>query len=221
MSENMHRNNQTEGIRSQALATYTLNKFKHANAEEELQKLKSIARKDDNRQWWSDKNESDFNPHHWWRYIYTHDVETTSYALLALLEQSTVETDELLPIIRWLMAQRNSFGGFVSTQDTIVGLQALVKFVEKSNYESAQMQVDVSGSGGERQKKDTLHLNNDNSLLYQTVEVCYVLFASIYRENILLLYIYANFCSSSSFDYSSCLPRLNKWTLWPPALEWL
>lgn len=186
MSENIHDSNQTEGIRSQALATYTLNKFKHVKAEDELQKLKSIARKDDNRQWWTDKNESNINPHHWWLNIYTYDVETTSYALLALLEQSTVETDELLPIIRWLMAQRNSYGGFVSTQDTIVGLQALVKFVEKSNYESAQMQVDVSGLGGERQKKDTLHLNNDNSLLYQTVEVCCVLFAFIYRINILL-----------------------------------
>lgn len=186
MAENLHQNNQTEGIRSQALATYTLYKFKHANAETELQKLKSIAQRDEDRQWWTDKDKSNFDSHHWWRYIYTHDVESTSYALLALLEQSTLDTDELLPIIRWLMAQRNSYGGFVSTQDTIVGLQALVKFVERSNYESAQMQVDINGSSGERQKKDTLHLTADNSLLYQTAEVCCASCARIRSNNIFL-----------------------------------
>lgn len=169
MFNNIH--NSTESVHGKALATYTLNKFKHPQAEKELEKLKSLAKKEEDRKWWSDKEEKDFDIHHWWRFIYTRDIETTSYALLAHLEQMTINVEELLPIIRWLIAQRNSYGGFVSSQDTIVGLQALIKFVERSNYTPAEMEVEVSGSDGERQKRDTIHLNADNGLLYQTIEV--------------------------------------------------
>lgn len=169
MVDNLHNLNET--VQGKAIATYTLNKFKHAKAGEELEKLKSLARKEDDRQWWSDRDTDNFDGHHWWRFIYTHEIETTAYALLSLLEQTSIDVEELLPIIRWLIAQRNSYGGFVSSQDTIVGLQALIKFVERSNYTPAEMKVDISGSDGNRQKRDTVHLNADNGLLYQSIEV--------------------------------------------------
>lgn len=53
-------------------------------------------------------------------------VETTGYALLALLEHG----DRLSAsrAARWLVGQRNAYGGYASTQDTVVGLQALTAF---------------------------------------------------------------------------------------------
>ncbi len=54
------------------------------------------------------------------------DVETTAYALLALLQQG-----DLLSAgnaARWMVTQRNAFGGYSSTQDTVVGLQALIEY---------------------------------------------------------------------------------------------
>lgn len=42
------------------------------------------------------------------------DVEMTSYALLTYM--SLGDTERGLPIVRWLTAQRNSLGGFSSTQ---------------------------------------------------------------------------------------------------------
>lgn len=50
-------------------------------------------------------------------------IETTGYATLALLAGG----DQLNAqrAVRWLTAQRNAFGGFGSTQDTVVALQAL------------------------------------------------------------------------------------------------
>lgn len=51
-------------------------------------------------------------------------VEMTSYVLLSLLKLG--DTADLLnarSIVRWLSKQRNSEGGFVSTQDTVVALQ--------------------------------------------------------------------------------------------------
>ncbi|XP_055352508.1 pregnancy zone protein-like [Paramacrobiotus metropolitanus] len=55
------------------------------------------------------------------------DVETTAYALLALIhlhEHSEHDVDDLR-IVNWLLAQRNANGGFISTQDTVVALNAL------------------------------------------------------------------------------------------------
>ena len=53
-------------------------------------------------------------------------IETTAYSLLALLQQG-----DLLNAgnaARWLVTQRNAFGGYSSTQDTVVGLQALIQY---------------------------------------------------------------------------------------------
>jgi len=42
------------------------------------------------------------------------DVEMTSYALLTYVEQRRMS--EALPVVKWLLTQRNPEGGFVSTQ---------------------------------------------------------------------------------------------------------
>ena len=42
------------------------------------------------------------------------DVEMTAYCLLTYLQRGLVT--EALPIMRWMVAQRNSNGGFASTQ---------------------------------------------------------------------------------------------------------
>ena len=53
-------------------------------------------------------------------------VEMTSYVLLSLVKLgSKEEMVEARSIVRWLSKQRNSEGGFISTQDTVVALQVL------------------------------------------------------------------------------------------------
>lgn len=54
------------------------------------------------------------------------DVEMTAYALLAHVARK--KTADAYPIVKWLSNQRSSFGGFHSTQDTVVGLHALSAF---------------------------------------------------------------------------------------------
>jgi Cu/Ag efflux protein CusF len=60
------------------------------------------------------------------------DIEMTSYALLAYVLQ--YEAGQAIvagnPVSRWIIQQRNSKGGFSSTQDTVVGLQALSAYAE-------------------------------------------------------------------------------------------
>ncbi len=52
-------------------------------------------------------------------------VETTGYAILALLQRG--DGFNASRAARWLVEQRNSWGGFGSTQDTVVALQALTE----------------------------------------------------------------------------------------------
>ena len=53
-------------------------------------------------------------------------VENTGYAVLALLEHG--DRTSAGEAVRWLVSQRNAFGGFYSTQDTVVGIQALIQY---------------------------------------------------------------------------------------------
>uniref|UniRef100_F6U649 NTR domain-containing protein n=1 Tax=Ciona intestinalis TaxID=7719 RepID=F6U649_CIOIN len=54
------------------------------------------------------------------------DVETSAYALLAQVQQSDLDTTRSIAL--WLISQRNEAGAFRSTQDTVVGLQALAEY---------------------------------------------------------------------------------------------
>lgn len=54
------------------------------------------------------------------------DVEMTAYVLLTYAFERKVE--KALPVARWLLAQRNERGGFTSTQDTVIALEALSRF---------------------------------------------------------------------------------------------
>ncbi|XP_055342183.1 CD109 antigen-like isoform X3 [Paramacrobiotus metropolitanus] len=64
-------------------------------------------------------------------YLYaTHpiDVEATAYALLAHLANGNWNTS--LKIASWLISKQNAEGGFFSTADTVVAIEALAKFAQ-------------------------------------------------------------------------------------------
>jgi CD109 antigen len=56
-------------------------------------------------------------------------IETTGYALLALLEHQDLVSASRTT--KWIVGQRNALGGFGSTQDTVVSLQGLTSFSTK------------------------------------------------------------------------------------------
>ncbi|GAA52061.1 alpha-2-macroglobulin-like protein 1 [Clonorchis sinensis] len=61
------------------------------------------------------------------------DVETTSYAYLTLAERRE-QVNELFSIVRWLSTQQTSTGGFRSTQDTILAMQAIAHAATRLLY---------------------------------------------------------------------------------------
>ncbi|XP_048253381.1 CD109 antigen-like isoform X2 [Haliotis rufescens] len=54
------------------------------------------------------------------------DIETWSYVLLAYAHGQDIALGR--PIMKWLLTQQNGQGGFRSTQDTVLGLQALAEY---------------------------------------------------------------------------------------------
>ncbi|XP_052378896.1 alpha-2-macroglobulin-like [Oncorhynchus keta] len=99
------------------------------------------------------------------------EVEMTSYVLLALLSGPTMPGFGLeysIGIVRWLAQQQNPYGGFASTQDTVVALQALAKYSAATFSPEGASTVSVSSAGGLKMK---FTVNQSNRLLYQEVQL--------------------------------------------------
>ena len=91
-------------------------------------------------------------------------VEMTAYMAATLVMLGREK--EALPIIKWLGKKRNSQGGFISTQDTVVALQAISLYSQKVSGIPMKMTVKVMrGRKGRPFKKFTL--NEANKLLLQ------------------------------------------------------
>ncbi|KAF3692590.1 Alpha-2-macroglobulin [Channa argus] len=95
------------------------------------------------------------------------EVEMTSYVLLALLSGPPLQDfglDYSSAIVRWLTQQQNPYGGFSSTQDTVVALQALAKYGAATYSEEGSTTVTVTSLGG---LSKVFTVDQSNRLLYQ------------------------------------------------------
>ncbi|XP_022526633.2 alpha-2-macroglobulin-like protein 1 [Astyanax mexicanus] len=96
------------------------------------------------------------------------EVEMTSYVLLAILSGPQLQGFDLgycASIVRWLAQQQNAFGGFASTQDTVVALQALAKYSAVTYSPAGTTVVTVTGPSGNT--LTTFTVNQSNRLLVQ------------------------------------------------------
>uniref|UniRef100_A0A3Q1J895 Alpha-macroglobulin receptor-binding domain-containing protein n=1 Tax=Anabas testudineus TaxID=64144 RepID=A0A3Q1J895_ANATE len=92
-------------------------------------------------------------------------VEISSYVLLAKLSTSPTNEDLIYSsrIVRWLTGQQNYYGGFSSTQDTVVALQALALYSTLMFSPEGSSMVTVQSPSGQL----TFDVNQENKLLYQ------------------------------------------------------
>ena len=92
-------------------------------------------------------------------------VEMTAYMAATLVMQGRVQ--EALKSIKWLGKQRNSQGGFVSTQDTVVALQAISLYSLRVSRNPMNLNIMVKSKPKLRKK---FLLNEDNKLLLQVLD---------------------------------------------------
>jgi len=74
-------------------------------------------------------------------------VEATAYACLSLVESGDLANAYLAA--RWLVLRRNDLGGFRSTQDTVVGLEALAAYAQATFDDDSSLTVAVDPAGSE------------------------------------------------------------------------
>jgi CD109 antigen len=71
--------------------------------------------------------------------------------------------DRALAIGKWLLQQRNPEGGFISTQDTVVGLTALAKFAMATRSPVNDLEIGATYEGG----SEKFSVSNANAIVLQ------------------------------------------------------
>ncbi|XP_018409165.1 PREDICTED: pregnancy zone protein-like [Nanorana parkeri] len=127
-----------------------------------LNRLEQRAVRRNGELYWQPRPTSPSDP--FWHRAPSTEVELTSYVLLALLSASPVDFGGASQIVKWLSKQQNAFGGFSSTQDTVVALQALAKYAEAVYSGTRDGTVTISSKAGFLEK---FHVNNKNRLVFQ------------------------------------------------------
>ncbi|KAL5011374.1 hypothetical protein ScPMuIL_009925 [Solemya velum] len=98
------------------------------------------------------------------------DIEITSYALLTYARLKDFTNG--WPLLTWIVSQRNSNGGFASTQDTILALQAMSEFARLGFLGSAagirDINMDVSMTA--TNLSHLVSINSKNALVLQTYQ---------------------------------------------------
>lgn len=98
----------------------------------------------------------------------TLNIETTGYALLTYVSRRELMVE---PIVRWLIAQRLTDGGWASTQDTGVALKALIEYTVRSrirDVSTLSISVEATSLPGQTQ---TLYINDKNLAQLQSIDV--------------------------------------------------
>ncbi|MFH0836058.1 MAG: alpha-2-macroglobulin family protein [Candidatus Micrarchaeota archaeon] len=171
-----HLNEEKDNALSLALAAIVFQKSGSAKASEAVDMLLDLSKQDENGLYWEGIGGGGIEPMPLMRDevakcgfgrcmpVSAQSVETTAYAALALINAEKPQASEA---VKWIVAQRNSHGGFASTQDTVVAFQALVEAAVKQQ-ESIDATVTVLVDGVEFASFD---LNKRNYDVLQSVEL--------------------------------------------------
>ncbi|KAL1497123.1 hypothetical protein ABEB36_008133 [Hypothenemus hampei] len=156
---------ESESTYTLAICSYVLYLAKHASRQSVFNLLDSRAKVKGDLKWWgkdTPKNEEN-NP---WRQLpRSVDIEMTSYALLTFLEANLI--DDAMPVLNWLINQQNSLGGFTSSRDTSIGLQALYRTVARLSS-PVNLQIEFTYNKG---KTGRFSVNQNTAMILQSTEI--------------------------------------------------
>jgi CD109 antigen len=144
-----------------ATAAYAFALNNHAQSDSLLDQLKTNAISNDDQMFWYREGKS----------LKSIDspsvnVEIAAYALMAFVERNRLP--EAVKVMNWLMTQRNSAGGFYSTTDTVIGIQALAKIATRLYVPGTNMDVKLEYEKG---RKKNFKINPGNAMTLQVQEL--------------------------------------------------
>ncbi|KZC12116.1 Murinoglobulin-1, partial [Dufourea novaeangliae] len=150
--------NTNEDLYTAILTTYALVLVEHPKANSSMQLLMDRATRHNNLLWWEDKSKPSI----------TLSIEMTAYVVLALVKLGGEENMvHALKAVRWMSKQRNSEGGFTSTQDTVLALEALTKYAAAMNSRNTEFSILVTATDVDYLYKMT----NDNRMVLNQISL--------------------------------------------------
>ncbi|XP_071524049.1 alpha-1-inhibitor 3-like [Panulirus ornatus] len=94
------------------------------------------------------------------------EVETAGYAILAMMTQDPENFEQQArKVVKWITTQRNGQGGFYSTQDTVVALQAMAVYESHLHQGPLNVVATVTATG----LTHSFTVTDNNKLLQQLV----------------------------------------------------
>jgi len=153
-----------------ALVTYALEKGNSPLSARAYEKMMVMASEDENGLYWGDEfeplplEEEEIMPRRSPHMTNTAAIEATGYATLALVEHG--DAMNASRAAKWLVSKRNALGGYGSTQDTVVALEALTSFGT-----GARADIDLDIAVQTSQGTTELTLNQENFDVLQIVEI--------------------------------------------------
>ncbi len=137
-----------------AITNYAFELARSYRSDDAYQMLIEMAQEDENGLHWGSDSDS---PE-------TASIEATGYATMALIEHG--DAFNASRAAKWLVSQRNAYGGYGSTQDTVVALQALTEYSTGARTD-VDLEVSIKAAGEETK----LSIRQDNFDVLQVVEV--------------------------------------------------
>ncbi|XP_059163153.1 CD109 antigen-like isoform X2 [Physella acuta] len=158
------------------LLAYTFHLVDSPSKQKSFDKMQAIAISGDGLKYWkrAEVKQPD-NVYFWSASADSISIEATAYALLTYAIRGIGAT-EGIPIVRWMTSKKGPNGGFVSTQDTVTGLQALSS-IGSVLYtgEDIPMTITISYTNGAGQlQSEVLEVNKNNEMLLQSVNINYM-----------------------------------------------
>ncbi|XP_052104443.1 CD109 antigen-like isoform X2 [Mytilus californianus] len=154
------------------ISTYALTLLDAPLAKSLLRQIERYSSTEDGTKYWKlpDNAANTIQPYIRWKppkvNVRALDIEITSYILLIYNRRNDIENG--VRVVKWLNKQKNPFGGFISTQDTVIAIQAITGFAEKVFVEQFNAVLNVKG---ESWNGHTFTVDNKNSLVLQSVDV--------------------------------------------------
>uniref|UniRef100_A0A8C5QAP5 Uncharacterized protein n=1 Tax=Leptobrachium leishanense TaxID=445787 RepID=A0A8C5QAP5_9ANUR len=140
-------------VYTQALLAYTFTLAEDTETRQILlEKLEKQAVRKDGQLHWERPSAKPTSDHPFWYRAPSAEVELTSYMLMTSLSGPEKNLGRASEIVNWLSKQQNPYGGFSSTQDTVVAL-----------HDAGDVTVTVRSQTGVQE----FHVDNTNRLLLQ------------------------------------------------------
>nr|XP_012138167.1 PREDICTED: murinoglobulin-1-like [Megachile rotundata] len=141
------------------LTTYALALLGYPKVNASLKSVMDLATRSYNDLlWWEDKTWSSLSL----------SIEMTAYVILTLVKLGGNDNlTEALKAVRWISKQRNVEGGFKSTQDTILGLEAISEYAMVTSSKNTDLSVLLTAI-----EVDRVHrLYNDNRMVLTQIRL--------------------------------------------------